>query len=263
MSGQLAALVGKRILNEHAKNHFGQEDPYFEEVPASRLNRAFGRKTQKRRKAVPPGLSENDAKVLTKVKRRAYRLDYSLFNLCGIQFGWSSVIAIIPFAGDAADVALALMVLRTCEEIDGGLPGNLRMHMMFNIMIDFIVGLVPFVGDIADALYKCNTRNAVLLEEHLRAKGARAMAKGSKQQQRVTDLSVAEEFDRYEDGLLTDQPNHPGQSASGARTDDGVDEPVRPQPAKTQKENRGGRGWFGGAKQPTGDLERGVVRNTD
>lgn len=45
---------------------------------------------------MPPGLSENDSKVLTKVKRRAYRLDYSLFNLCGISFGWSSVIALVP-----------------------------------------------------------------------------------------------------------------------------------------------------------------------
>jgi hypothetical protein len=56
----------------------------------------FGKKTQKRRKAIPPGVSEHDGKVLTKVKRRAYRLDYALCNLCGIRFGWSSVIAIIP-----------------------------------------------------------------------------------------------------------------------------------------------------------------------
>ncbi|GAD95353.1 hypothetical protein NFIA_074790 [Paecilomyces variotii No. 5] len=263
MSGQLAAYVGKRILKESSKNKFGQEDPYFEEVPASRLNRAFGRKTQKRKKAVPPGISENDAKVLTKVKRRAYRLDYSLFNLCGIQFGWSSVIALIPFAGDVGDAALAMMVLRTCGEIDGGLPGNLWMHMMFNIMLDFAIGLVPFVGDIADALYKCNSRNAILLERHLRAKGAKALAKGNKQQQGVTDLSVAEEFDRYEDGLLTDQPNDAGPNASGVRTDIGIEEPSRPQPAKSKKENRGGRNWFGGAKQPTGDLERGVARNTE
>lgn len=72
------------------------QDPYFEEVPASRLGRAFGKKTQKRPKAVPPGISENDAKILTKVKRRAYRLDYALFSLCGVRFGWSSAIALIP-----------------------------------------------------------------------------------------------------------------------------------------------------------------------
>jgi hypothetical protein len=96
MSKILLSLVSKKVLGETAKNHFGTEDPYFEEVPASRLGRTFGKKTQKRRKAIPPGLSENDTKVLTKVKRRAYQLDYALFSLCGIRFGWGSVVGIIP-----------------------------------------------------------------------------------------------------------------------------------------------------------------------
>jgi hypothetical protein len=56
----------------------------------------MGKKTQKRRKAIPPGLSEKDTKILTQVKRRAYRLDYALFNLCGIRFGWGSVIGLVP-----------------------------------------------------------------------------------------------------------------------------------------------------------------------
>lgn len=56
----------------------------------------MGKKTRKRRKAIPPGLSEKDAKILTQVKRRAYRLDYALFNLCGIRFGWGSVIGLVP-----------------------------------------------------------------------------------------------------------------------------------------------------------------------
>ena len=118
MSGALWSLVGKRVLAESARNHFGTEvsnlgnlltinsfntklnpasqDPYFEEVPASRLGRAFGKRTRKRRKAIPPGLSEHDAKILTQVKRRAYRLDYCLFNLCGVRFGWGSVIGLVP-----------------------------------------------------------------------------------------------------------------------------------------------------------------------
>jgi len=53
-------------------------------------------KVKKQKKALPTGLSQNDASVLKKVRRRAYRLDMSLFNLGGIKFGWSSVIGIIP-----------------------------------------------------------------------------------------------------------------------------------------------------------------------
>ena len=88
----MAGLIAKILFKESLENKFGSEDPYFETVPATRL----GGKPKRKRKANPPGLSDHDGKVLTKVKRRAYRLDMCLFNCCGIRFGWSSVIGIIP-----------------------------------------------------------------------------------------------------------------------------------------------------------------------
>jgi hypothetical protein len=115
MTSLLAKYISKRFLGESLKNNFGTEvrstlrnpfpynlltslqDPYFETVPATRLNgKPSATRTKKRRKALPPGISEHDGKILTKVKRRAYRLDMSLFSCCGIRFGWSSVIGIIP-----------------------------------------------------------------------------------------------------------------------------------------------------------------------
>lgn len=51
---------------------------------------------QEAKQALPAGISDHDGKVLTKVKRRAHWLDMGLLNCCGIKFGWSSVIAIIP-----------------------------------------------------------------------------------------------------------------------------------------------------------------------
>ncbi|OOF93241.1 hypothetical protein ASPCADRAFT_53947 [Aspergillus carbonarius ITEM 5010] len=254
MSAQLASLVGKRILGETARNHFGQEDPYFEEVPASRLHRAFGKKTQKRRKAIPPGLSENDSKVLTQVKRRAYRLDLCLFSLCGIRFGWGSVIGLFPFIGDGADAALALMVVHTCDKIDGGLPSRLRMMMLMNIVIDFFIGLVPFIGDVADAVYKCNTRNAVLLEKHLREKGAKAL--GRQERRQAADMSLPDEFDRYDEDSSGEPSNHKGQPHS--RNTDG---PAKPQAARHPKRNRSQGRWFGGGAHREEDLERGVIDN--
>lgn len=114
MASMLAKYISKKVLGESMSNNFGKEvsfqvltmrwdaantiqDPYFETVPATRLDgRPSSKKGKKRRKALPEGISEHDAKVLTKVKRRAYRLDMSLFNCCGIRFGWSSVIGIVP-----------------------------------------------------------------------------------------------------------------------------------------------------------------------
>jgi hypothetical protein len=62
-------------------------------VPATRLGI---RTSKKKRKALPPGLTDEEARILTKVKRRAYRLDLALFNFCGTRFGWGAVIGIVP-----------------------------------------------------------------------------------------------------------------------------------------------------------------------
>lgn len=93
----VAKFVTKKILKEKLANNFGQDDPYFEQVPATRLNGTLHpTKTKKRRKALPPGISIHDGRVLTKVKRRAWRLDMCLFSICGVRFGWGSAIAIVP-----------------------------------------------------------------------------------------------------------------------------------------------------------------------
>ncbi|KAN0066967.1 protein of unknown function (DUF4112) domain containing protein [Elaphomyces granulatus] len=257
MAAQLVSLVGERIWKESAKNKFGQEDPYFEQVPASRLHRAFGKKTKKVRKAIPPGLSENDAKVLNKVKRRAYRLDLCLFNLCGIRFGWGSVIGLFPVFGDGADAALALLVLRECKKVDGGLPGRIYSLMLLNIIIDLVIGFVPFVGDLADAMYKCNTRNAVLLEKHLRDKAAKQEKARLKTEPQV-DLSIPEEFDRYEEEAAN-PPSY--EIANRSEPKDTLDRrdapgPSRPPAARLTRDNPHVNAWFGGSKQKQRDPER-------
>ncbi|RFU24831.1 hypothetical protein B7463_g11504, partial [Scytalidium lignicola] len=228
-------------------------DPYFETVPATRLNGKPSGKMKKRRKALPPGISEHDGKVLTKVKRRAYRLDMSLFNCCGIRFGWSSVIGIVPGFGDVLDAFMALMVLRTCEKIEGGLPANVRMKMYINIIVDFGIGLVPFLGDIADALFRANTRNAVVLEKHLREQGAKAL-KSQGQSQHISDPSDPDEFDQQlmEDGappLYTSTPStRQGTHNHGRNTD-----PTHPTRTH-QSANRHGRSGGGNTES---DIERG------
>lgn len=162
-------------------------------------------------------------------------------------------------AGDAGDAALALMVVKTCEGIEGGLPARLRTMMMMNVIIDFVIGLVPFIGDLADAVYKCNTRNAVLLEKHLREKGAKRLAKDNRrvEQQgdrdrhgrshRTIDHSLPDEFDRQEEGVVENPP--PGYDTEMQETN----QPARPKPSK----KKGRSGWFGGASHPQEDLERG------
>lgn len=70
---------------------------------------------------------------------------------------------------------MAIMVIKTCQQVEGGLPAIVMMKMYLNIILDFGIGLVPVIGDLADALFRANTRNAILLEKHLRRKGAETL----------------------------------------------------------------------------------------
>ena len=41
------------------------------------------------------------------------------------------------------------------------------MKMLRNILVDWVIGLVPIAGDIADVAFKANIRNVKLLVEHI------------------------------------------------------------------------------------------------
>ncbi|TFY69236.1 hypothetical protein EVG20_g3231 [Dentipellis fragilis] len=119
---------------------------------------------------MPLGLTKKEEKILRSVKRRAHYLDKG-FNLCGLRFGWSFIIGIVPGAGDAADAALSyLLVIRKAKQAD--LPPWLIQRMLLNLALATSVGLVPIVGDILLAVYRANSRNAALLEEYLRVRAS-------------------------------------------------------------------------------------------
>jgi hypothetical protein len=47
-------------------------------------------------------------------------------------------------------------------------------RMLGNVGVDFVVGAIPFVGDLFDFVFKANRKNARLLEEHLHPQSAKA-----------------------------------------------------------------------------------------
>ncbi|KAI1426745.1 hypothetical protein F5Y12DRAFT_783782 [Xylaria sp. FL1777] len=252
-------LIQDKILKERLENRFGVDDPYFEQVPATRLNGTPNGKFKKVRKALPPGLSPHDAEVLNKVKRRAYRLDMAFGSFLGIKF-------------DFTDAFLAYLVIRTAKQVEGGLPLWLRFTMYFWLLVDLIIGFTPFVGDIADALVLANTRNAAALESYLREKGKKNL-RASGQPVPASDPSDPIEFDRLhtESPEDTSHPSrvnqksinesssqHPPQISGVVSTQP---PPSQPAPAKVNdgQQGKSGRSFFGFSSKksrPT-DLETG------
>lgn len=142
-----------------------EEDPYFEQIPDEDLY-FYQKKGAKRKRKLPDFIGKKDLKVLNSVKRKAYRLDLQL-SLCGVRLGWAGIIGLLPWIGDLICLLLALQVVSKAGQIEGGLPVQLRLKMMMNVTFDFIIGLIPLVGDFINIIYKCNLRNFVLLEKYL------------------------------------------------------------------------------------------------
>ena len=90
-----------------------------------------------------PGISSRDAKILKAVQNRAHYLDKS-FSSCGLRFGWTAIIGIVPGAGDVACAALNyVLVVRKARQAD--LPSWLTSKMQLNNAVSVIGGTV---GDV-------------------------------------------------------------------------------------------------------------------
>ncbi|QDS77217.1 hypothetical protein FKW77_002853 [Venturia effusa] len=245
----MAAVVGKfaakKMLSKQLKQYkdkepAGQYDPYYE----YRTNPRTG-KQKKYKKQIPGYIPEHDANILAAVRKRAYRLDMSLFNFMGIRFGWSSVIGIVPAAGDAIDGAMALNLVRKCMQVTDGLPKSIVMNMLVWVVIDFFIGLVPFVGDILDASLKANSKNVRILEQHLDQKYKPSEIKKREKEAAEEARRKNQEYQPpapatvYED-ISDDDDRLPQYSTRPVSPNPPANAPSRPSTARVPAETRGG-----------------------
>jgi len=244
-------LLGRHMEKYRKKDVAGDYDPYFVMIE----NPKRPGKLKKVKKQIPDYIPEHDAIILAKMRQRAYWLDCSLFNLFGIRFGWSSLIGLIPAFGDVIDIAFALMLFYRCTKVECKLDRNTQSRMVLNIVFDFFLGLIPFVGDLSDAAFRANSRNVRLLEQRLDDVYKPDKERKGKPRPPAT---VYEDFSDEEEARNTpmSKDNRHVRSA----------EPSRPQPARVPTETRGGetardntgRGWFAGSKHVRrSDIEMG------
>jgi hypothetical protein len=105
----------------------------------------------------------SDRHVDEGLEKVSYVLD-QMFRIPGteIRFGLDPIIGfLLPVAGDSISVLISIyLVLRS---IQYGLPKIVIGRMVFNIAMDYVVGSVPFVGDLLDFGVKANKKNVELL----------------------------------------------------------------------------------------------------
>lgn len=107
-----------------------------------------------------------EAEALVRLRRLAHWTD-NAFRIPGTRwrFGLQPIIEVVPIVGDLIGLLLSIYPIQQAWVL--GAPRPLLLKMLRNVLADFFIGLVPGVGDLADAAFKANLRNVRLLEAHL------------------------------------------------------------------------------------------------
>src|SRR4051794_12963664 len=115
---------------------------------------------------------ESHGRTLTALRKWSVLLD-SAFRVPGtsMTFGLDPLLGLIPGLGDLTTPLFAALLL--LHGVRLRIPRVVQVRMLMNAAIDFLIGVVPVVGDLFDFGWKANVRNLALLERHARP-GSRA-----------------------------------------------------------------------------------------
>jgi len=89
-----------------------------------------------------------------------------------IRFGWDSILGLFPGLGDVLTSLISLLIVHHAWQT-GASPLTLA-RMVGNVAADFLIGSIPYIGDLFDVAFKGNRRNARLLEQHLKRRNNNA-----------------------------------------------------------------------------------------
>jgi Domain of unknown function (DUF4112) len=107
------------------------------------------------------------------IERLGWLMD-DLFRVPGLgwRFGLDALIGLIPGIGDTTTSLVSFYILASAVRYR--VPKITLLRMGLNIGIDYAVGSLPVVGDLADAWWKSNQKNVELLKQRATVSAAEA-----------------------------------------------------------------------------------------
>ena len=79
--------------------------------------------------------------------------------------GLDVILDVVPVVGDVAAAALGAYIIWEAKNL--GMSKTQMARMGGNVGIDWLLGLIPFVGIIPDFFFRSNTRNLRIIKRHL------------------------------------------------------------------------------------------------
>ncbi|NEO52073.1 MAG: DUF4112 domain-containing protein [Okeania sp. SIO3B5] len=79
--------------------------------------------------------------------------------------GIDPLLGLIPGGGDFLGGLISVYIVFSGAMM--GLPRETLIRMAYNIVFDYLVGIVPVLGDLFDVAWKANSKNMDIMEAHL------------------------------------------------------------------------------------------------
>ena len=110
-------------------------------------------------------LSPGQQQRITALRHAARLLD-SAYQVPGTsyRFGLDPIVGLVPGLGDLISPLFTIALLWQSHDLR--LPRIVQLRMLFNVVIDTVIGIVPVAGDLFDFAWKANDMNMALLDRH-------------------------------------------------------------------------------------------------
>lgn len=87
-----------------------------------------------------------------------------IFPGTNIRFGLDSIIDLFPGIGDAVGAVISTVLIAHAAKM--GVPKIVLARMAGNVVINAVVGAIPFLGAVLSVFYRSNVKNYELLQLH-------------------------------------------------------------------------------------------------
>ena len=113
-----------------------------------------------------PGLGSDPRSVRTRVEAMERLLERAI-TIPGTrqQVGLDVILDLVPFAGSTAAAVLGAYMAWEARNL--GMSKWQLTRMAGNVGVDWLLGLIPWVGAIPDFFFRSNSRNLRIIKRHL------------------------------------------------------------------------------------------------
>lgn len=86
------------------------------------------------------------------------------FEIFGRRFGLNGILGIIPGIGDLIPSLLSMYLIIIAVQMN--LPKTKIIQMLWNVIYNFLIGLIPVIGDYIDFFNHANLKNLKILKQY-------------------------------------------------------------------------------------------------